>query len=284
MLWFKHIAKSKSDPDIVSGIMRYGSDAYFVFFNTLEVLSIEDCVDMPLEMDFNAFHSFFPRVSKRRLAEILMFYASDERQKPRFYLRKNNKKNIFFDENFCIYCYKLHDLSSTYAKNVRTKIKTDLSLRRKKKEDLDSYSKTTKKAPVKKGKKKIAKRKAKKPAKLMPFKINGQPIPESFHYYLIKNYSDWAARRFYYRARNSKNVIAYIRGGLKDKDGTVGYIKQAKADESDNPKKVNRWIIENIDLVKPVKKPRGAVEIFKITEPESVGKIIDDMNINKGDK
>ena len=277
MLWFKHISKSTSDPDLLTGIMRYGADAYFVYFNTLEVLSREDAVDVPLSMDFKAFAEYFPTVSKKKLATILAYFASDERQKKRFYLRKNEKNLYFFDENFTIYSYKLSDISGTYTKKVRSKLKQKPALRRKKKEER-SIKKTTTKKRGGAGKKLTG---------YMPFTINNQKIKKSFYYTLVKLYGDWNAKRYLYRARKAKNIEAYIKGGLVDKDGELGYIKIARADESDDPKKVNRWINTIIDLKPPA--ARKPVEVFetdatgkkKKEDPKPLTDILNDMNIKK---
>ncbi|MCK4521386.1 MAG: hypothetical protein KAU20_02345 [Nanoarchaeota archaeon] len=274
MYWFKHIARSTSDPDILESIFTFGSDGYFVFFNTLEVLSRENCVEKPLSINFDAYHSYFPRVTKRKLKEILTFFEG----KKRFFLKKNSKKIPFFDKSFSISCNKLSALSDTYTKNVRRKLsQSDNNVSNKKQNKKRTKKNKQKKiAPDKKGEQK----KGKSPPEMMPFMINGQGIEKRFHHNLIKDHGNWNAERYYYRARNARNVKAYITGGLKDDPaGKLGYIKQAKAEESDHPERVQTWIKETIHGIKVIKLPDGKESE---TRPiQSIGQIIDDLSENK---
>lgn len=131
MLWFKHIANTTSDPDLMTGILRFGSDAYYVFFETLEILTKEEVFDEPKVFDFAFFKTFFPHISGPKLKSILTYFSDcrgNAGEMPRILAEFNGLKVILF-------CDKLSKLSRSYVKKLGKKTEKNSTHRRKKKEE-----------------------------------------------------------------------------------------------------------------------------------------------------
>ena len=131
MKWFKHLANSTSDGDLVTAIMEFGPAGYYVFFNTLETLSREDAIEEPLDMNFKAFKMWFPGISGPKLKLILNYFSSRDR----FQLSYTSNR-------ISISCQKLTAISDTYTKNVRSNLKKSgsqkLEVRSKNKKEIKS--------------------------------------------------------------------------------------------------------------------------------------------------
>lgn len=76
MLWFRHIARSSSDPVIVDAIYHFGGDAYYAYFGSLEILAREDCIAKPLVMSWRTYCHFFPSLGKKKLRTILEHFGA----------------------------------------------------------------------------------------------------------------------------------------------------------------------------------------------------------------
>ena len=105
MRWFKHLVDSGDDPDLQEAIYYFGSDAYYVFFRTMEIMAREYKEETP---GFNCFlfetYRKKYRISGRKLMTILEFFD----QKKRILVRTFDKdKNIYIELN----CPKLKELT-----------------------------------------------------------------------------------------------------------------------------------------------------------------------------
>lgn len=120
MKWFKHLTKSKSDPDIQESEIRFKSQGPYVFWRMLEIMSAEDATDKPLIMNFEVFRNWFPSVTRPKLMKILSYFQHKSRIK-----WKLNEDDIE------IFCFKLSDISSDYSAKVRSKSKVTSKLLRK---------------------------------------------------------------------------------------------------------------------------------------------------------
>ncbi len=110
MKWFKHLANSTSDPDLMESEVRFKSAGPYVFWRVVEILAREDALDGPLIMNFKVFRSWFPSVSVNKLREILQYFGEKE--------RITGKRD---GENIIIHCPKLLEISSGYALKLRRK-------------------------------------------------------------------------------------------------------------------------------------------------------------------
>jgi hypothetical protein len=105
MKWFKHLVDSGADPDIQEAVYLFGTDAYYVFFRTLEIMTREYNELTPgiNEFLYEVYRKNY-RVSSKKLIEILDFFHS----KNRILIRT-------FDKNKHIYirleCPKLRDMT-----------------------------------------------------------------------------------------------------------------------------------------------------------------------------
>lgn len=110
MKWFKHISDSGDDPDIDDAISIFGSDGYYVFFRTLEIMSREFDIENPGESKFSVeffrkkFRNYWPKTQK-----ILQFYQ--ERERIFFKFENNQRMNLIY-----LKCPKLKLLCDEYTK------------------------------------------------------------------------------------------------------------------------------------------------------------------------
>lgn len=116
MKWLKHIVDSGDDPDIDDAITLFGSDGYYVFFRTLEVMGREFDINSP---GINVFSVEFLRkkyrISWGKVVKILSFYQEKRRI---FYelLNDNRLPSIMLN------CPKLQELSDEYTQKGLKKI------------------------------------------------------------------------------------------------------------------------------------------------------------------
>ena len=80
MKWIKHITDSADDPDIDDAITLFGSDGYYVFFRTLEVMGREFDVKKSGQNVFSAtfFYKKF-RLPAKKVDKVLAFYSKRKR-------------------------------------------------------------------------------------------------------------------------------------------------------------------------------------------------------------
>lgn len=73
MKWFKHISDSGHDKDIGELLSLFGSDGYYLFFRTIEIMSREFSVENPgkISINFHFFLSEFRKISKNKLLKFL---------------------------------------------------------------------------------------------------------------------------------------------------------------------------------------------------------------------
>jgi hypothetical protein len=108
MKWFKHLTRSKSDPDIMESELKFKSNGPYVFWRLLEILGDENAINTPLIINFKVFKMWFPSITVRKLVEVLTYFQ--------------HKSRIIFklvDEEIQISCIKLGDISSDYVDKVR---------------------------------------------------------------------------------------------------------------------------------------------------------------------
>ena len=115
MKWFKHLVASGDDPDIDAAMIEFGSDGYYVFFRTLEIMSREFDVAAPGQ---NTFYWEFLRkryrISPRKLLKILSFFQ----QKDRIFFRVYDVEKIRMIQ---LNCPKLKVLCDEYAQKKLVK-------------------------------------------------------------------------------------------------------------------------------------------------------------------
>lgn len=106
MKWFKHISESGHDPDIGELLSIFGTDGYYMFFNTIEIMSREFDVSNPGENNFNYefFINEFRKVSKQKINHFLKITNQQKR-----IINKITGENIFLK------CPKLKDLCDEYT-------------------------------------------------------------------------------------------------------------------------------------------------------------------------
>ncbi len=97
MKWFKHMVASGDDPDIDDAISIFGTDGYYVFFRTLEIMSREFDPKNPGKNRFSV--TFFRkkfRISWRKVLKILEYFAEKKRI---MYEISNGRKLDYIDLN-----------------------------------------------------------------------------------------------------------------------------------------------------------------------------------------
>lgn len=135
MLWFKHIANSTSDPDLMSAVLEFGSDAYYVFFVTLELLTKEAVFDEPKSFKWSFYKTFFPHIHGPKLRRILVHF-SETAPKRRTNGEQTARFSATFDEQtVTLFSSKLSDLSRSYNKKLGNKTETIWNHRREKREE-----------------------------------------------------------------------------------------------------------------------------------------------------
>lgn len=120
MKWFKHLSGSLNDSLIFEAIENFGSDAYLVFFGTLEILADEIDIYNPgkLSISLEKMKKNF-QLSRQKIVKILSFF--DQKAK------KNEKKFISFyaevgKTHVDIYCPKFERLCDEYTQWKKRKI------------------------------------------------------------------------------------------------------------------------------------------------------------------
>lgn len=116
MKWYKHLVDSGDDPDIDDAIALFGSDGYYVFFRTLEIMSREFDVYNPGENVFSI--SFFKkkfRISWRKTARILTFFD----QRGRIFFSYSNGNKI---GELTLNCPKLKEQCDEHTRKVLGKM------------------------------------------------------------------------------------------------------------------------------------------------------------------
>jgi hypothetical protein len=116
MKWYKHLVGSGDDPDIDSAVILFGSDGYYVFFRTLEIMAREFDVENPGQNVFLwEFLRKKYRISARKLVKILSFFH----QKNRILFRKFKNENTEMVE---LNCPKLKALCDEYTQKKIAKM------------------------------------------------------------------------------------------------------------------------------------------------------------------
>jgi hypothetical protein len=116
MKWIKHVVDSADDPDIDDSITLFGSDGYYVFFRTLEVMGREFDINSPGENTFSVeFLRKKYRVSWQKVVKVLSFFQERERIFLKF-LDKNRLPLIW------LHCPKLQELTDEYTQKSLKKM------------------------------------------------------------------------------------------------------------------------------------------------------------------
>ncbi len=107
MKWFKHLVKSGDDSDIETAIELFGSDGYYVFFRTLEIMADEfDPAGNVFLWD--VFRKKF-RITPLKLVKILSFFSKSDRILSRIFRQKRR-------EYISLKCPKLKSLADEYTR------------------------------------------------------------------------------------------------------------------------------------------------------------------------
>ncbi len=107
MKWFKHLVKSGDDSDIETAIELFGSDGYYVFFRTLEIMADEFNPEGNVFL-WNVFRKKF-RISPNKTLKILSFFDEKTRIFSSFFTQ-NRKQYIRLK------CPKLKSLADEYTR------------------------------------------------------------------------------------------------------------------------------------------------------------------------
>lgn len=110
MKWFKHLTASGSDPDIGSIVDEFGFKGYYLFFRTVEVMSIEFDVENPGKNTFN-FHWFLDQFPRKIDRKTLINFLNSTQKKRRIYYSLNGK-------DIHLNCPKLKDLTDEYTEKI----------------------------------------------------------------------------------------------------------------------------------------------------------------------
>ena len=87
--------------------MEFGTAGPYVFWRTLEILATEDAIEYPFVCSWRVFCSWFPSISRKKLATILNHFAD------------HSRFTLDLDSNqISIFSTKLTELSSDYAHKV----------------------------------------------------------------------------------------------------------------------------------------------------------------------
>lgn len=214
MKWFKHKIGSTSDRDLMTAISRFGPAGYYVFFETLEVLGRENAIDAPLVVDWAVFRDWFPGVTGPKLRRILEYFAGCRRFSV-----------AISAETLTISCSKFSEISSDYAKKIRTRS--------------EKYPSQTKNEKEKEKKNETDGNIIRRPG--IRFTIRGQEITVTDWRTIVSGAGgdERLAARFLFRARKARKIAAYAIQGLKD-----GYIRVGTKEEDEADQTVVRWIGE----------------------------------------
>lgn len=114
MKWFKHLSGSLNDSVIFEAIERFGSDAYVVFFGTLELMADEFDIHKPgvSRISIKKMTKNF-QLSRQKTVKILSFFDQKAKEKP--------QENISFfvsigKTHVVITCWKLKELCDEWTK------------------------------------------------------------------------------------------------------------------------------------------------------------------------
>lgn len=114
MLWFKHLVDSGDDPDIGTIMSKFGSQGYYMFFRTLEIMGREFDIRNPGKNTFN-FEWLLGRYRCRIGAKTLQDFFKLTTKLKRIKCRINRDK-IF------LYCPKLKELADEYTNKQLKKL------------------------------------------------------------------------------------------------------------------------------------------------------------------
>jgi len=116
MKWFKHLVDSGDDPDIDGAVILFGTDGYYVFFRTLEIMSREfDYQNPGTNVFLWDFYRKKFRISARKLRKNLNFFNEKQRIFSRFF----KKGRVEYVE---LNCPKLKALSDEHTRKVLAKL------------------------------------------------------------------------------------------------------------------------------------------------------------------
>jgi hypothetical protein len=113
--WYKHLVDSSDDPDIDDAISLFGTDGYYVFFRTLEIMSREFDYKNPGKNRFSIefFRKKF-RISWRKTVKVLSFFH----QKNRIFCNISNGDKL---GRIDLYCPKLKELCDEHTRKIMSK-------------------------------------------------------------------------------------------------------------------------------------------------------------------
>lgn len=115
MKWFKHLTASGSDPDIGELIDELGFEGYYLFFRTIEIMSIEFNINNPGQNLFNFdwfLNQFSRKISRKKLINFLEI--------------TNKKGRILYSLNgsgIHLNCPKLKNLTDEYTRQKPYRVK-----------------------------------------------------------------------------------------------------------------------------------------------------------------
>jgi len=108
MKWFKHLTASGSDPDIGELMDALGFEGYYLFFRTIEIMSIEFDINNPGQSSFS-FKWFLDQFSRKITRKKLIAFLDIT----------NKKKRILYSLNGTVIhlnCPKLKNLTDEYTR------------------------------------------------------------------------------------------------------------------------------------------------------------------------
>lgn len=112
MKWFKHISTAGNDPVLHDAITLFGSDAYYVFFRTLEIMSDHFDTKNPGKNSFSrSFLSKNYNISMKKVTEILQYFS--DHSKIIMEITTENRLEVY-----SLNCPKLKDLTDEYTNKV----------------------------------------------------------------------------------------------------------------------------------------------------------------------
>lgn len=123
MKWFKHLAGSLNNSIIFEAIELYGSDAYLVFFGTLEMMSDEFDIHNPgvSTISIKKMTKNF-QLSRQKTIKILSFFDQKAKEKP----QEKVSFLVEFEKNHVtVTCYRLRDLCDNWTKKLLKELQSD---------------------------------------------------------------------------------------------------------------------------------------------------------------
>jgi hypothetical protein len=120
MKWFKHLSGSLKDSVIFEAVELYGSDAYLVFFGTLEMLADEYDLDNPgsVRLSIKKMTSFF-QLSRQKTVRILQHFDQ--------IANKQADKSVSFfvqfeNDHILVTCPKFKAICDEYTRKFNKKL------------------------------------------------------------------------------------------------------------------------------------------------------------------